>query len=112
MDVINRLVSPYDLDFLLSSYFTNFEVNGLRTQSLVKSRYEALVREQSLWSLQIWANQELVGSAVVCERTLIYLATQYRICFFSQIWIENKHRRYLCYDGWLLHLHPCSVKVL
>ena len=93
MDVRKKLVSRAELQFLLSSYFTNFEIESLHTRSFITSRYETLAREQSLWSLEIWENQELVGSAVVCERTLKYLATPIKICFFSQIWIEKKHRK-------------------
>lgn len=92
MNIKKYLVTIADLELILKSYFTNFGINEKSAQTFIKSRYEILVNEKSLWSVELRDYEKLVGSAVLCKRTLICLSTPLTTSFYSQIWIEPEYR--------------------
>jgi len=92
MNIKKYLVTIADLELILKSYFTNFGINEKSAQTFIKLRYEVLVNEKSLWSVELRDYEKPVGSAVLCKRTLICLSTPLTTSFYSQIWIEPEYR--------------------
>jgi hypothetical protein len=57
------------------------------------SRFKLLVNEKALWSVELEKNQEYVGSAVLCERSMTCGGVEpFKVSFYSQIYIEPKYR--------------------